>query len=222
MGYEAYLAGRNDEARSAYDNALQIYKTEDDRSGEANTLRALGDLEQKLDRNDEARAYYDKSLPLCKVVGDRLGEADTLRALGDLEQKLDRIDEARADYVKALPLYKAAGNRWGEGNTLRGLGYLELKAGRKSEARVHFRDAAIAYGLAGMKKEQTTMKKMASDLPSDEVKQLDAAWNRGEILGALAIIVTIIVAIIGSVATVFSSEIKQKTQQFWNRFRANN
>ncbi|MBL8156578.1 MAG: TIR domain-containing protein, partial [Anaerolineae bacterium] len=52
--------------------------------GQANTLKALGDLALAQSDLAGARGYYDRALPLTEQIGDRLGQANTLRALGDL------------------------------------------------------------------------------------------------------------------------------------------
>ena len=51
--------GRNEQARTAYDEARTLYKQESNRLGEANVLRGLGDLESGLGRNEQARTAYD-------------------------------------------------------------------------------------------------------------------------------------------------------------------
>jgi hypothetical protein len=48
-GLESRL-GRNEQARTAYDEARTLYKQESNRLGEANVLAGLGDLESRLGR----------------------------------------------------------------------------------------------------------------------------------------------------------------------------
>jgi tetratricopeptide (TPR) repeat protein len=82
-----YMAGQNDQARAAYDEAIGLYKQVDDRLGQANVLRGLGDLESILGRNDQARAAYGEAIGLFKQVDNRLGQANVLRGLGDLDSR---------------------------------------------------------------------------------------------------------------------------------------
>ena len=72
---EAVRRGSEGGARGAYGEALALFKQLDDRLGQANVLRGLGDLESTLGRNDQARAAYGKALALFKQIDDRLGQA---------------------------------------------------------------------------------------------------------------------------------------------------
>jgi tetratricopeptide (TPR) repeat protein len=93
-----------------------------DRLGEANVLKAQGDVLAFLARRDEALARYDQALGLFRAVGDRLGEANVLQAQGDVLAFLDRRDEALARYDQALGLFRAVGDRLGEANVLKAQG----------------------------------------------------------------------------------------------------
>jgi tetratricopeptide (TPR) repeat protein len=144
-----YMAGQNDQARAAYDEAIGLYKQVDDRLGQANVLRGLGDLESILGRNDQARAAYGEAIGLFKQVDDRLGQANVLAGLGDLEYKLGRNDQARAAYGEAIGLFKQVDNRLGQANVLRGLGDLDSRKNPKKAARYFF-EAAQLYEMIDM------------------------------------------------------------------------
>ena len=49
------MLGRHDQAREAYAEARTLFRAVENRLGEANVLRGLGDLESKLGRHDQAR-----------------------------------------------------------------------------------------------------------------------------------------------------------------------
>ncbi|MFQ3537118.1 MAG: NB-ARC domain-containing protein, partial [Aggregatilineales bacterium] len=78
------LRRSNDERLSVLDEALRAAQRASYPRGEANTLKALGDLSVQRSELEAARAYYDRALPLYETIGDRLGLANTLKALGDL------------------------------------------------------------------------------------------------------------------------------------------
>ncbi|MBK9094319.1 MAG: tetratricopeptide repeat protein [Anaerolineae bacterium] len=113
-----------------------------DRSGKANTLQSLGDLERRLGNLDAARRHFDAALPLYEAEQARLGKANTLQSLGDLESRLGNLDAARRHFDAALPLYEAEQDRLGKANTLKSLGDLERRLGNLDAARRHF-DAAL-------------------------------------------------------------------------------
>ena len=128
------FSGDAKQARVAYTEARTLFKAVEDRHGEAQVLRGLGDLERVLSRNDQARVAYTEARTLFKSVEDRLGEAQVLRGLGELERVLGRNDQARAAYTEARTLFKAVEDRHGEAQVLRGLGELERVLGRNDQA----------------------------------------------------------------------------------------
>jgi len=97
---------------------LPLFETIGSRLGQANTLKALGDLSARLAELDVAHAYYDRALPLFETIGSRLGQANTLKALGDLSAELNQSDVALAYYNRAEELFKAVGDIVGNANTL--------------------------------------------------------------------------------------------------------
>jgi tetratricopeptide (TPR) repeat protein len=102
------MLGRNDQARAAYDDAIALFKQEDNRLGQANVLRGLGHLERKLGRNDQARAAYDDAIALFKQVDDRLGQANVLAGLGHLDSRSKPQQAARC-FFESAQLYEMIG-----------------------------------------------------------------------------------------------------------------
>lgn len=80
-----------DEARAAYGKALTLYKQDDNRLGQANVLRGVGDLEASLGHLDKARAAYDEALPLYRAIQSSQGEDYVLQRITNLiRQPLQR------------------------------------------------------------------------------------------------------------------------------------
>ncbi|MEI6429333.1 MAG: tetratricopeptide repeat protein, partial [Pseudanabaena sp. ELA607] len=65
------------EALERYGSALSFYREIGARLGEANTLKAIGDVLQFLDRRTEALERYEAALSFYREIGARLGEANT-------------------------------------------------------------------------------------------------------------------------------------------------
>jgi len=143
----AILVGQNDEARTAYGEALALYKRADDRRGQAKALLGLGELESKEERADMARAAYSEALTLFKKEDNRLGQASVQFGLGEVERKLRRYDSARTAYREALILYKRADNPLGQANVQYGLGEMERKLGRNDAAQAAYVEALRLYLL---------------------------------------------------------------------------
>ncbi len=142
--------GQIDKARPLFEQALALYKSQQDGVGQANTLQALADLESRLGKVDKTRALYEQALALYKSMRDGLGQANTLKALGDLESRLGQIDKARALYEQALALHKSEQAGLGQANTLKALGQLESRLGQTDKARALYEKALELY-----KSEQT-------------------------------------------------------------------
>ena len=128
---------------------LSLYRSTGDRLGEANTLRAIGDVQQFLDRRSEALEHYQEAIGIYRQVGDRLGEANTLRAIGDVQQFLKRSSEALEHYQEAIGIYRQVGDRLGEANTLQAIGDVQQFLDRRSEALEHYQEAIGIYRQVG-------------------------------------------------------------------------
>src|SRR5579885_2868001 len=74
--------GKLSEARSHYNTALPLYREEQDRLGEANTLSSLGDLFLAQQDWNQAREHYEQALALSIDVHYPSGQAYTLIDLG--------------------------------------------------------------------------------------------------------------------------------------------
>ncbi len=106
-GLLAQYTDRLREAEAAYAAALALYQTVEDRLGEANTRKALGDLYVRTDRLRDAEAAYAAALALYQTVEARLGEANTHRSVARLRSIQERNDEAVASFADALCIYQS-------------------------------------------------------------------------------------------------------------------
>lgn len=71
----------------------------------ANTLKAIGDVQQFRDDRDAALQSYNDALALFKAVGDKLGEANTKLAIA-------RMNNVPDLYREAIALYTQIGDRY--------------------------------------------------------------------------------------------------------------
>jgi tetratricopeptide (TPR) repeat protein len=134
------------QALEAYEEAIGIYREVGDRLGEANTLKAIGDVLQFLKRSTEALQNYEQAIGIYREVGDRLGEANTLKAIGDVLQFLKRSTEALQNYEQAIGIYREVGDRLGEANTLQAMGVVHNKP---DEGLKYCRNALDIYRQIG-------------------------------------------------------------------------
>jgi tetratricopeptide (TPR) repeat protein len=112
------------------------------RLGEANTLKAIGDLQQFRDDRDAALTSYNQALKLFRDVGARLGEANTLKAIGiqqlDQGEGKDGLETMQA----ALNLYEQIGAKSGQANIYWELGTRLANNGALQEAEPLIAQAA--------------------------------------------------------------------------------
>ncbi|HBQ97225.1 MAG TPA: hypothetical protein DD761_01645, partial [Cyanobacteria bacterium UBA11691] len=71
------ILGKPKVAIEADEQALPLYRTVEDGSGEATTLNNLGLVHHSIGQPQRAIAYYEQALSLHRAVEDRGGEAVT-------------------------------------------------------------------------------------------------------------------------------------------------
>ena len=98
--------GNIDEARTHYDAALPLYRTERFRLGEANLYMSMGDMFLAQEKLVEARTYYEQALPLYEVERDPLGQANTLIDLGRVRFELGDQLQGLHDVEQAAVLFR--------------------------------------------------------------------------------------------------------------------
>ena len=121
------MTNRADDGIQAAEKGLAACRSSKDALGEANTLRALGNLKMRRDDLDGALQDYQNALKIYRDIDEKLGEANTLLALGDLKMRRDDLDGALPDYQNALTIFRAIDDKLGEANTLQALGNLKMR-----------------------------------------------------------------------------------------------
>jgi tetratricopeptide (TPR) repeat protein len=109
--------------------------------GEANVLKAIGDVKQFRDDRDGALTSYAEALRLFREVGTKLGEAVTLRRQGHVYLSQEIIDQAEACYRQSLLLARETGDSLSEAYTVRALGDVAKHANKQTEAKDLFETA---------------------------------------------------------------------------------
>ena len=99
----------------AGEQALEAARGANDRLGEANTLKAIGDVLQFLDQRQDALNRYETAIDIYRQVGDRLGEANTLQAIGDLQE--DPANGVK-QFQKAMKIYQDIGDEYSQSRIL--------------------------------------------------------------------------------------------------------
>lgn len=99
--------GNQNQRRRYLEQALPLYREIGHRLGEANCVKALGDVALRQDRYQDAASLFQQALPLYRQIGDRLGEAGCLWSMARLELARCRPEAAQEPFDRAACLYEA-------------------------------------------------------------------------------------------------------------------
>jgi hypothetical protein len=133
--------GHPQEARALFDQALVIFREQQDARAQAYTLHNLGDLELKANHPDTAIPYYRQALEQKRAVRDRYGEAWSLARLAEANGA--KGDNAGATMLLqlALHLHRTVADRAGEASTLALMARIERRTGEIARATQHLEEA---------------------------------------------------------------------------------
>ena len=116
-------------AESAYEAALSIYRDIKERLGEANTLRAIGQVFVKMEKPDQALSHLNDSITISKEIRDNVGLmasfgyfADTLMALKKPDEAVLALEESLNWGVKVQDKHGMALTLWRQAQALDGRG----------------------------------------------------------------------------------------------------
>ncbi len=142
-------AWATDEVRHWLERARAAAQRCQDQRGEANVLKALGDLLQFRKQTDAALDSYQQALALFRAVGDRLGEANVLAAHSRL---MIDTDPPRSQELleAALALRRAISNVYSEAADLGNYGIALLRRGRNAEALPYLQRARALFAERGI------------------------------------------------------------------------
>lgn len=117
----SYL-GNNEEARIAFEKALELYRDLDDPVGRSKALNGLGVLSHNMSRYERALDYYTQSLDEARRHGFRGREASTLNNIGEVCADLGNYKEALDYFLKAYDIIPEEKNTEQKANILLNIG----------------------------------------------------------------------------------------------------
>jgi tetratricopeptide (TPR) repeat protein len=116
--------------------ALNAAKQNEDRLGEANTLKAIGDVQQFLDQRTAALENYQQAIEIYRQVGARLGEANVLKELGALCAAANDHEQALIYYQQSAEICCQIQDNYTEGAMYCYIGRTLVRLDRTSAAMV--------------------------------------------------------------------------------------
>lgn len=124
--------------------ACAIFRSVGDKLGEANTLQAIGDVQQFRDERDAALTSYQQALTLFRSVGAKLGEANVLAAQSRLLLDSD-WPQSQALLEQALALRQQIDDVYSMGADLGNYGIALLKRGQNAAAVEYLQRARTCF-----------------------------------------------------------------------------
>jgi tetratricopeptide (TPR) repeat protein len=133
-GLLAYAEGRHDDARRFFEEALALFRQQEDATGIGFALIGLGELARTEGRYEEASNYYTEQLALRRAQGSDLNAAVCLHNLGHVALARGQPDQALALLTESLGLYHRFGAQQGMAEALAGLAAVQAAAGHLARA----------------------------------------------------------------------------------------
>src|SRR5436190_3018243 len=158
-GKQLEAQGTADSLRKAlekYEKALELWKSLNDRPGEATALDAIGTAQFLMGQRRMALDAFQQELQIWRAIGDRTKDvAETLNNMAVVYGSMGFLQESIKFHQEALPLRRASGDRPGIASTLNSLGLsfistgdLEKASDYCNQALAIFRELDDRVGLA--------------------------------------------------------------------------
>jgi tetratricopeptide (TPR) repeat protein len=116
--------------------------------GQANVLKAIGDVQSFRKEMDAALNSYGEAQALFKQVGSNLGQANVLQAIGDVQSFRKEMDAALNSYGEAQALFKQVGDNLGQANVLLALGRINDDVESFEQALALYKQIGDRYSTA--------------------------------------------------------------------------
>jgi tetratricopeptide (TPR) repeat protein len=139
-------------ARSAYEQALNIFQEIGDAAEIGTAAVSLGNVDYDQGKLEEARRYYEKALRIHQEIGAE--PADIGSDTGSIANVLDGLGDlvgATRMQEKSLQGFRDGGDQRGESSTLLNLGNVLVERGELSQAIVNYERATAITEKIGYK-----------------------------------------------------------------------
>ncbi|MCT7971943.1 tetratricopeptide repeat protein [Laspinema olomoucense] len=133
--------GSWNEAETYFQDALEIFLAQKNRSRIAMLQVFLGDIQRNRGNWDEAERLFQQSLEVMTELGDRSGMASSWGLLGDIQRKRGNWDEAERLYQQCLAIETELGDRSGMATSWGVLGDIQRNRGNWDEAECLYRQS---------------------------------------------------------------------------------
>lgn len=134
-----------DDWRLTLDAALDAARAAHDRPGEANVLRAMGEMHSDRDSYAEALECFRVAAEIFDALGDDVASAQARCGMSRAHGMLGQYGSAIEHLEEPIPLLRAAGQLAGLASALYSLGAVQKHLGRYREAHESYRESLALF-----------------------------------------------------------------------------
>lgn len=149
LAFASRLAGRYDEARELYQNALRGFREVSDLAGEIDALTNIAHIAVGRGEFEVAESLIDQGLVICGSLKAPRIRAQTEYRFAEFLLRRGELDRAGRSYGVVLQMVRGEGDRVGEIYALLGLGIVQVRRGEHKAAEASLRTALSLSGNIG-------------------------------------------------------------------------
>ncbi|MET0466357.1 MAG: tetratricopeptide repeat protein [Chitinophagaceae bacterium] len=176
LGTVYYYNQQPAQARSQFDEALDIYKKQNNESGIAETYGLIGHMFEKQLKYDSSYLFQRTALSYALSAGDTIVTAKIYENIGSIYEDKAMYDSAEYYFALSLRAYQHSGRVIEQIEVINNLGDVWSKRGRYDKGMVYARQAAALAILTGEKYQlQSAYRDIAQNF--EGIKQYDSAYH---------------------------------------------
>ena len=145
MGILYYYNKQSDKSYLLYKKALALYKSTNNKRGQAEVFGAIGHLYEKHHRYDSSFYYQHLALSTYSQIRDNYGKAKIYENLGSIHEDLANYDSSYSCFKKSLDLYRQYHDEVASIEVINNIGDILRKTGKYQQGILQSR---LAYTLS--------------------------------------------------------------------------
>ncbi|HKC86012.1 MAG TPA: tetratricopeptide repeat protein, partial [Blastocatellia bacterium] len=135
-----------------FEAALDLYRSLDDRSGQAASYDEIHHVYYLTAETQKALDALNQALQLYQSLGDRSGEAVALDNIGDVYFQIGETQKALDHFDRALSISREAGDRMAESLALHNIGQVHALRGERQKALTYYDQALRSAQIVGLRR----------------------------------------------------------------------
>jgi len=131
---ELKKAGKNDEAKDDFAQALRLYRELGDQKKEASILHHLGITYNNMNQSDRAMEYYTQGMSIYHALGDYSRAGDIIESMAIVQKQIGDFDKAIELHAESRALFLKENDTYGLASNANNLGIVYKQIGEYDKA----------------------------------------------------------------------------------------